>query len=304
MPLSRYDFTIIMTCFNREVLVREALKALKEIDYPNDQFELIIIDDGSSDNSLKAIEDELSTALFKFHVLSQSNSGKYYGLRRGYQLAKGDYVINCDSDDYLLPNSLRLLKESWDSQLGNQDIVGLLALSVKKCCDSDIIGTCFPEGIEYSDPVLLRFSYGVKGDKVVCLRNLAAKQVNFPDTRSKTKFIPESYMLYQLSALGKFACINERIKAVEYQEDGITADSRKYRIYNAYGPFITYLKYIELIPISKTFKGFARVSINYFRFYLHVRDREVVLKIGLHLMFSPLGVFMFLKDKIYVNRDR
>ena len=87
--------SVIVTCFNHENYIAECINSIVLQTYTN--IELIVIDDGSKDRSLEIIQ-----ALGKehgFYFEHQENQGVCAALNKGIQLAKGEYICACDSDD-------------------------------------------------------------------------------------------------------------------------------------------------------------------------------------------------------------
>ena len=94
--------SILVPCFNEEVVVRHAIDTLLKIDYPN--YEIIVIDDGSTDTTLlSAMERETK---HKMRVIHQKNQGKAEALNRGLAEAMGEFVLSVDADGALQPDVL------------------------------------------------------------------------------------------------------------------------------------------------------------------------------------------------------
>lgn len=100
MPL----VSIIAPCYNAEKYLDVALASIFAQDYPN--IEVIIVDDGSTDNSvpmLRALQGQ-----YDFQLYSQTNQGVSAALNHGLRYAQGEYVCTPDLDDIMLPSSVRL----------------------------------------------------------------------------------------------------------------------------------------------------------------------------------------------------
>ena len=87
--------SVIMPVYNHEKYVAEAIESVLEQTYAS--LELIIIDDGSKDNSLKVCRNYTSDS--RVTVLSQENAGAHNTINRGLELAKGQYLAIINSDD-------------------------------------------------------------------------------------------------------------------------------------------------------------------------------------------------------------
>lgn len=88
--------TIIIPAFNVEKYVKKCIDSIKEQTFQD--YEVIIVDDGSSDNTLKVINENIND---KFTVISQKNSGAGYARNAGIKLSNGKYIGFMDSDDFL-----------------------------------------------------------------------------------------------------------------------------------------------------------------------------------------------------------
>lgn len=100
--------SIIVTVYNNEKYIKKCLESIGDFD--KEKVEVIIINDGSEDNS-EIIIEELNKEN-KYHYIKQKNSGVSSARNRGIKEAKGDYIWFIDGDDFLERNSLdRIVKE-------------------------------------------------------------------------------------------------------------------------------------------------------------------------------------------------
>lgn len=99
--------TICVPVYNVERYLTDCLDSLLAQDYPNMQ--IILVDDGSTDSS-GTICDEYALAHPQIIVVDhQQNKGPLMARRKGFSLAKGEYVMCVDSDDMLLPGAVSLI---------------------------------------------------------------------------------------------------------------------------------------------------------------------------------------------------
>jgi glycosyltransferase involved in cell wall biosynthesis len=95
--------SIILPTFNRADVIWRAVDSIRRQTFEN--WELIIIDDGSTDDTvaqLKRLDDD------RLRIVTQVNSGTYIARNLGLQLARGRYITFMDSDDEWLPHFLAL----------------------------------------------------------------------------------------------------------------------------------------------------------------------------------------------------
>ena len=97
--------TIITVVYNNVSHLQKTLNSIYKQNYKN--YELIVIDGGSKDGTLNIIKKNSSKINF---WISEKDKGIYDAFNKGLKFAKGDYVGFVNSDDILLPNALKILK--------------------------------------------------------------------------------------------------------------------------------------------------------------------------------------------------
>ncbi len=97
--------SIIVPIYNVEPYLKECIDSLYHQDIPDDEYEVILINDGSTDNSYEIAKD-FASAHSNIHLVTQTNQGQSVARNKGLDMAKGKYVMFVDSDDGLFPNVL------------------------------------------------------------------------------------------------------------------------------------------------------------------------------------------------------
>lgn len=105
----RPKFSIVIPMYNGEKYIQDTLNSLYNQTFKD--FELIIVDGGSTDNSLKVIERNMH---FIKTVISEKDEGMYDALTKGFSIAHGEILCYINSDDRLLPNALQLVASEFD----------------------------------------------------------------------------------------------------------------------------------------------------------------------------------------------
>ncbi len=103
--------SIIVPVFNVEKHLRKCLDSLLDQDINKSEYEILIINDGSTDGSLD-IAEEYVARFSNIMVHTKENGGVGSARNNGLDRSKGDYVYFIDPDDYLKPNVLRLLLDT------------------------------------------------------------------------------------------------------------------------------------------------------------------------------------------------
>ncbi len=108
----KVKFSIIVPVYNTEKYLKRCLDSIKIQTYKN--YEVIIVNDGSTDNSSDIISE------YPYKVINQENQGLSMARNNGVKVARGEYLIFLDSDDYIEKD---LLKEIEKSLSNNPDLV-------------------------------------------------------------------------------------------------------------------------------------------------------------------------------------
>src|SRR5579862_7767811 len=99
--------SVLMTAYNREKYVAEAIESVLKSSYKN--FELIIVDDRSSDNTLAVAKKyEQNDSRVRIY-LNEKNLGDYPNRNQAASYAQGKYLKYVDADDYIYPWGLELM---------------------------------------------------------------------------------------------------------------------------------------------------------------------------------------------------
>jgi hypothetical protein len=96
--------SVVMSVFNGERFLREAVESILEQSYRS--FEFIIIDDGSTDGTAQILE-EFAQKDRRIRYYPQENRGLIDALNRGCRLARADFLARMDADDISLPGRLQ-----------------------------------------------------------------------------------------------------------------------------------------------------------------------------------------------------
>lgn len=103
--LSRPTVALIIPCWNEEDTIRGSIESLLALDYPSDKLSIVVVNDGSTDNSGREID------AFKDHprvtVIHQENGGKHAALNTGIAGTTADIVGCMDADSFVEPSALK-----------------------------------------------------------------------------------------------------------------------------------------------------------------------------------------------------
>ena len=110
VQMSETIVSFIIPVYNSEPYLRTCLDSLLEQGIKNIYYEIICIDDGSSDNS-KAVLNQYANTYRNIIVINQENSGVSVARNQGLNWARGAYVWFVDADDMIVPNTLKTIEK-------------------------------------------------------------------------------------------------------------------------------------------------------------------------------------------------
>jgi glycosyltransferase involved in cell wall biosynthesis len=108
--------SVIIPTYNYGKFICEAIDSVLDSDFPQSQLEIVVIDDGSTDDTserVKVYQD-------KVKYIFQENAGKAWATKVGIDIARGQYLFNLDADDLFLPNKIQSVVDVFEQ---DRDII-------------------------------------------------------------------------------------------------------------------------------------------------------------------------------------
>jgi dolichyl-phosphate beta-glucosyltransferase len=124
------DLSIIIPAYNEEALIAGTLDSLQTyLSARPEQFEIIVVDDGSQDKTVESIQDWNNRDVTDLRLLvNQKNMGKGFSIRRGVLESRGRYIIFIDADLpyelYAIDDFLKALRSGCDLAIGSRVLPG------------------------------------------------------------------------------------------------------------------------------------------------------------------------------------
>lgn len=107
MPInSDLQLSLILPIYDVEPYLEKCIRSLEDQDIPKESYEIICVNDGSPDNSLQIVK-RLQKEFSNIVLINQENQGVSIARNNGIKLAKGEYLLFVDPDDFILKNTLR-----------------------------------------------------------------------------------------------------------------------------------------------------------------------------------------------------
>lgn len=123
-------FSVIIPTYNRATKLKEAVQSVCDQSFKN--FELIIVDDGSTDNTKQVIESFRDE---RIKYIYQNNQERSAARNNGIRNAKGTFICFLDSDDLYLPQHLESL---WKSIAGKENKLAVFSTGMLRINDQEI----------------------------------------------------------------------------------------------------------------------------------------------------------------------
>lgn len=222
--------TILTPTYNRAYRLTNLYNSL--VNQKNNNFEWLIIDDGSTDDTESTCRN-WKRKKFNIEYFYKENGGKHTAINYGLKFARGDYIFIVDSDDYLLPEAIGKVL-NWIQQIDCKDdyagVSGLRGYTQNKA-----IGERPKLDIDYVDCTnLQRQKFHLRGDKAEIYKTSILKKYAFPEFIEE-KYLPEDVVWNAIARDGyKLRWFNEIIYIGEYLDDGLTK-SKDLRVFNFEG---------------------------------------------------------------------
>lgn len=120
--MNSYDITVVIPVYNSSSYIKKTIKSLVNQNYDFRKIEVLLIDDGSKDNSLDICRD-FQKKYSNIKVFSHENHGVSYTRNVGINNANGSYIMFLDADDYISSNTVSVIIDFFDDNYDKIDIL-------------------------------------------------------------------------------------------------------------------------------------------------------------------------------------
>lgn len=183
-------------------------------------FEWLIMDDGSTDNTEELVNGWIGANKISIKYFKQENQGKMVALNNLLEHITGEITIECDSDDYFTDNCFKDILNKWPTIKDDYTVYGMALLRIKP--NGKTVGTRFKESGQVSKLFDLYFKEGVEGDKCLVFKSDIRKQFKHK-LEGNERFATEGRMYHQMDLHYRgLKCFNIPAVVSEYLDDGYT----------------------------------------------------------------------------------
>lgn len=213
---SQPKISIITPLYNKQVTIKRLYNSIvKQTVF--EQLEWIIVDDGSTDDSVNVIKSAVDECSPNVKVYSTSNNGKHKAILFGLQKSMSNYIIIIDADDYLSKvNAIELLFKNLNA-LSEERCAGLIF--PYKDLDGKYLGNKIKGGAMYPLVAQLKLT-GDKGR----LFDKTRLDTNLLNGFDDEKFFPELIFWLSGSPDDYFYGVDDALVCVEYLPTGLSAN--------------------------------------------------------------------------------
>lgn len=215
--------TVFTPTYNRKACVHKCYQSLCRQTSFN--FEWLIIDDGSIDDTQSLIEQwQKEQQNFKIRYSWKENGGLHSAYNKGIELAETELFVCIDSDDWMPEDAIEKMEHIWHG-IQEKNYAGIMGIDCYQ--DGSCVGDRFPNGVEEMFLYEKMTKYHLAGDKKMVHRTAWLKRVAPMPTFDGEKNFNPSYMMYQLDQFGKLYVTNDCFCIVDYQPDGMSSNIYK-----------------------------------------------------------------------------
>lgn len=242
--------------------------------------EWLIMDDGSTDNTKDIVDtfikemSENNNLEIKYYY--QENQGKMCALNNIIQYLDNtsNLLIECDSDDYLSDNAVRIISSKYSEMQNEENIYAMVFLKYNQnLCN---IGNNFKEDFYKTNMFNLYFKDGLTGDKTL---------VYITDIRKKYKYIleknerfsTEARMHNEMDKDYNVICFNHPIMICTYLDDGYSKNIKDIFKQNPYG-YYEYFKQLFTFDMKGVLFEKRLYAIKHYILFCFLTKQENILK--------------------------
>lgn len=223
MSTWRHLFTVMTPTYNRAQVLQRVYESLCA--QTCQDFEWIVVDDGSADNTRERVLAWQQESRFPIHYLWQENQHKKTAFNLGVRHACGEWLVALDSDDTLEPDALEAMAQVHagipETDRGN--FIGIIGLCARP--DGSIVGDMFPSDVFDATSLDLNFKYRITGEKFGCMRTHVLRQFPFPE--NIPGFVPESLVWRAIARAGYLNRFVNQVFRIYYDSpDSISRQGR------------------------------------------------------------------------------
>lgn len=294
--------SVLIVTFNYEQYIGEAIESILAQSYPHDKIEIIIIDDGSQDNTVEVVDKYRTKSKLIYQY--QEHKGKASATRRGIQLSKGKYLFNLDADDFFYSHCIATVVTAYET---NDSLVQVSHLACRFEVSDNTLTDQYNnhnlvnipvEGFEFVNRVLFH-NYNIGLGSTFSGRSCILKAISIPDA---VDMYIDLYLFLMVARYGTIMQLDEvlsvfRRHSNSYSE-GLGAKSierAKRYMRSAEAIYLQILGHFNDKKISEHYKYFYKLHL-----LAYNKTFVSIFFLSVYLMVYSVKNFWRYKDGVYL----
>lgn len=264
-------------------------------------FEWLIIDDGSQDNTRELVEGWIAESIIPIRYIYQQNQGMHGAHNTAYRNITTELNTCIDSDDYMPDDAVEKIITFWSAH-GSDKYAGIVGLDIDDK-HKQIIGKAFPEGLTETT-LSGYYAAGGSGDKKLVYRTEVINSYPEYPIFEGERYFSLGYRYLLADQDYKLLTLNEPLVIVDYQPDG--SSMGMYRQYWTNPKGFAHLRKIHM-KYYKSFKMRFKTCIHYVSSSIRCKNKSFISESPLPLMTVlaiPFGVVLYFYTKYKVNQNK
>ena len=237
------------------------------------EVEWLIMDDGSTDNTKRIVEEYIKEGILDIKYFYQENSGKMKAINKLVEEARGDLMIECDSDDYFSDTAFNTILQSIRQCRDIGNVYALVFLKYDQ--DGKNMGNNFFENNYESTMFDLYFKEGITGEKALVFNSNIRKQFKY-EVEDGEKFVTEARLQHKMDLQYVVRCFNTPIMICEYQKEGYSKNINKLFLENPCGYYNYFKEIFEQDMHRVTIKKRLYIYKHYILFAILSKQKHVI----------------------------
>lgn len=282
--------TVFTPTYNRAYTLHLVFNSLLQQSFKD--FEWLIVDDGSVDNTAELVEQWCTQADFPIRYIRKDNGGKHTAMNQGILAAKGHWFLVFDSDDACVPDAFATFHQAYQALPQSEE--ALFSTITARCMDEHghAVGPHYATEVQDVADAWQQLLLRSSAERWGINRTRYLQQDLFPQFPGE-KFIPESIVWNRLSTKYKTRFINKPLRVFQPLPDGLTASMLRIRVASPNGTRLVYKEQAAMaLPLLQKMKSL----INYYRFSFHAGNCP--------LEWNPLVWPLQIIGKLWYFKDR
>lgn len=216
--MAEKTLTVFTPTFNRRELLTRCYESMCR--QTNKDFVWMIVDDGSTDDTKKFADEWKKNSDFEIRYIYKDNGGLHTAYNVAIENIDTELCVCIDSDDFMPDNAVELILNFWD-KYASDEYAGIVGLDFN--LDGKVIGDPLPnqKTVNLIDLFIGKYHI-VNGDRTNVIRTELYKTVAPMKVFPNEKNFNPHYMHLQISDNYDFLVLNENLRFVDYQSDGMT----------------------------------------------------------------------------------